>query len=233
LEDASVAWTIHSREVVMKGGSLDPLVKPAYLLLKVEAAIADVEADLTKENLESTLRALIAKLKQEPGLDGVSVLLYRSVSHASGGNTALGRAEWWPRGHSFAPDNATNIQNKATYETTIDVWTVPETQTSAGVSRLSEATRREVFAALIRAQDRADHEAKLRHAVDESLLTQAPERYRQHVIDVTNAQYEESKKLTEQYESQVLEEFVITRAELDAIRIEALKEDWPLPRRQP
>jgi len=48
-----------------------------------------------------------------------------------------------------------------------------------------------------------------------------------------NAQYEESKKLTEQYESQILDEFVITRAELDAIRIEALKEDWPLPRRQP
>jgi hypothetical protein len=217
----------------MKGGSPDPLVKPAYRLLSVEAAIADDEAELTKESLESTLRALLTGLKQEPDLDGVSVLLYRSVSHASGGNPALGRAEWWPRGHSFAPDNATNVQNKATYETTIDVWTVPETQSGAVVSRLSEATRREVFAALVRAQDRADHEAQKKHAVDESLLTSAPERYRQHVIDVTNAQYEESKKLAEQYESQVLEEFAITREELDAIRLEAHKEDWPLPHRQP
>ena len=208
-------------------------MKPAYRLLTVEAAIADEEAELTKENLESTLRGLIAELKQEPDLDGVSVLLYRSVSHANGANPALGRAEWWPRGHSFAPDNATNIQNKATYETTIDVWTVPETQSGAVVSRLSEATRREVFTALVRAQDRAHREAKTQHAIDESLLTRAPERYRQHVIDMTNAQYEESKRLTEKYESQVLDEFAITRAELDTIGIEALKEDWPLPRRQP
>jgi len=121
-----------------------------------------------------------------------------------------------------------------TFEGISDVWQVPEAQSSSAVvSRLSEANRREVFTALVRAQDRADREAKKQHAIDESLLTRAPERYRQHVIDVTNAQYEESKKLTEQYESQVLEEFVITRAELDTIRIEALKEDWPLPRRQP
>src|SRR5207253_2058357 len=121
---------IIEQERLKTGGSLQPLRSPKYILLTVRAAITDRSPELTKENVGATLRDLLRLVLDEtkrPGaqVDGITVFLYQSADHIKGGDGALGKAEWWPKGLSFDPDNAANIENKATYVENIEVFRLP------------------------------------------------------------------------------------------------------------
>lgn len=187
-----------------------------YVLLVVKAALTEKYTELTKEKVEATLQELFRVVRDEtkrPGaqVDGITAFLYQSPDHIKGGNPALGAAESWPKGHSFSPDNAVNIANKATYVETIEVFLLPE-RTSSPVNRLPETKRREIFTALVRIED---------HAMREAMA-----KYPKATFD---KQVEEERRLHNRYERALLQKYKISEAELGKIKLEGLEQHWPLP----
>src|SRR5688572_25943221 len=160
-------------------------------------------------------------------LDGITAFLYQSAAHANGSNAALGRAEWWPKGHSFDPANAANIRNKASYVESIQVLSLPAPKRQAS-NRLPEFTRREIFNALVRAQDRATREAEARYPTDANKIPLEKIRtYDWKAALAANHEYEET--LNTRYEKELLQKYKISQAELDAVRVEGVEQHWPLP----
>ena len=167
-------FRIVEQEHQKKGGSVNPVRPPRYVLLVTKAVLTEKQPDLTKERVEATLRELLRAAREDQNrrgmkIDGVTAFLYQSPDHVKGGNLALGRAEWWPKGHSFNPDNAANIENKATYVESIEVILLPE-RPSKIASRFSEAKRQEIYAALVRSEDRAMNEAEAKSLSENRLM---------------------------------------------------------------
>jgi hypothetical protein len=91
-------FRILEQEQQRKGGSLEPLRPPRYVLLVVKAAVADSQADQTRPKVEATLRHLLRTIRDDSRrkgaqVDGITAFLYQSPDHLKGGNQALGRAE--------------------------------------------------------------------------------------------------------------------------------------------
>jgi|RhiMetdeSRZDD1v2_1073273.scaffolds.fasta_scaffold1076929_1 hypothetical protein len=206
------------------GGSMQPLRSPKYVLLIVRAAITEHHPELTKENVGATLHALLQTVRDEtnrPGaqVDGITVFLYQSADHIKGGDAALGNAEWWPKGHSFDPGNAVNIENKATHVESIEVFRLP-TRMFSVVSRLPEAKRREIFSAVLRLEDQAKRKAEAKYPLDASKIT---------LEDALSKQSKEEERLHNQYEQSLLQKYKISKSELEKIKVEALEQQWPSP----
>jgi hypothetical protein len=231
--ESPLPFEIVEQKRVKKGGSLESLLAPQYVLFDVKAVLNEVPSEQSEPKVRATLRALLNEVRggarrRGEQIDGVSAFLYQSRDHITGGSSALGRAEWWPKGHTFSPDNVANIKNGATYVEEMDVFFLPKPAETV-VQRLSENQRRAIFTDLVQAEDRAMREAEKRYPIDESLLTRSPSRYRQHVIDKTDAQIKESDRLNEKYERELLERHGLTERELNDIKKEAMNEQWPLP----
>ena len=227
--------TILKRTLDPKGGSINPPAPPLFTLLTVNAALTGSPKSLNKANIEATLRNLLQTVRREAeaspeDTDGITVFLYQTVEHANGANAALGRAEWWPEGHSFAISNAANVRNKATHVESIEVFTVPDTAVAASKSRLPENVRREIFSALVRSEDRGTREAEARYPTDANKIP--PDKlstYDWKTVLQKNAEYEDT--LQQKYQRELLAKYKISEAELDAIRDEASAQQWPLPGR--
>lgn len=231
--EGSLSFEIVEQKHVKKGGSIDPLLAPQYVLFDVKAALTEAPPELSEPKVKATLAALLEQVRsgarhRGEQIDGVSAFLYQSQEHITGGSPPLGRVEWWPKGHTFSPDNVANIENKATYVDEMDVFLLPQAAETV-VQRLSEKQRRAIFTDLVQAEDRAMREAETMHPIDESLLTRSPSRYRQHVIDQADARVKESDRLNEKYERELLERHGLTKQELNDIKKEAMNEQWPLP----
>ena len=130
----------------------------------VTAVLPNPEVELTKQKVEAVLHEILQSVRdaaQRRGdpVDGVSVELYLSTEHLKGAVGPFAQADWWPKGHSFSADNDINVVNKATHVETLSDFRLPE-QVTPVLSRLTESTRRDIFTALIRAEDRANREAK-------------------------------------------------------------------------
>jgi hypothetical protein len=215
----SLPFTILKRTREPKGG---------FTLLVVNAALTDASTGLTKVNVDATLRNLLQTVRREvDGPDGITAFLYQSAEHANGANAALGRAEWWPQGHTFA--DAANVRNKATHVDSIDVFSIPDTTVAKTNSRLTENVMREIFTALVKSEDRGTREAEARYPTnannipDDKLST-----YDWKTVLAKNAEYEDT--LQQKYQRELLAKYKISEAELDAIRNEASAQQWPLPR---
>lgn len=221
----SLPFRILEQEQQRKGGL-------KYVLFLVKAAVTDPKADLTKPKVEATLRQLLRTVRvdaQRSGaqLDGVTAFLYQSRDHVKGGDRALGRAEWWPKGHSFSADNIANVQNKVTYVETVEVWKLPR-RASSVVSRLREATRREIFAALVRLEDKARREAEAKYpTLGDSIPFDKLRNYDWEGAMRKNMK--ENERLREEYVRKLLRKYKISKSELQEIGEEADVEQWPLP----
>ncbi len=223
-------FRIIEQEQQKKGGSISPLRSPKYKLVIVKAALTDEKAKLTKTTVEATLRALLKSVrKRNYSVDGISAFLYQSPKHLKSGNLALGSVEWWPKGHSFSPSNAINIRNKNTYVVTIEVskFNLPEKHPSP-VSRLSEATRQEIFTEWVRIEDLTMKEAEKKYPIDGSNIPIAQLRTYDYVkaFDKYSTENDRLKKI---YKSFFIEEYKISESELKNIMMEGLLQNWPYP----
>lgn len=225
-------FEIVEQKRVKKGGSFDPLSSPQYVLFDVKAVLNGDSPDLSESNVRVTLRALLNAVRsgaRQRGeqIDGVSAFLYQSRDHITGGTSAIGRAEWWPKGHSFNLDNEANIKNKSTYVEEFKVLSLPK-PTETDVQRLSENQRRVIFTELVRAERRASREAEAQYPTDPSNI---PSRNLKTYDFKTAMQkkMELEEELRAKYMGELLKRYEITRQELDTIKIEALNEQWPLP----
>lgn len=227
----TLGFTVVGRETQMKGASLNPPAPGKYTTWVVKAALTDPQTTLTKELVSATLARLLQETRAEANrIDGVTVFLYQSAEHANGANAALGRAEWWPKGHSFDPRNEQSIINKSTYVETVDVFDLPaEPVPATEPSRLAESVRHEIFAALVRSQDRATREAEAKYPTD---TTNIPlERIRSYDFKTAiTKNANEDERLRIKYEKELLKQFKISEAELEVIQKEAFARKWPLPR---
>lgn len=204
-----------------------------YVLFDVNAVLKTVSPQLTEESVRATFHALLVKIRDDARrhreqIDGVSATLYLSQDHFAGGSGVLGYAEWWPKGHSFSPDNAANIENKATYIEKIVVFSPLPMQAESVVTRLPESKRREIFMALVRSEDRATLEAEAKYPTDGSKIPFNKLR----TYDFKGAlekKWQEFERLRDKYEQELLEQYGITQEELDKIRTEAMIEQWPFP----
>lgn len=93
-----------------------------YTLITADVIIDPSQANFSNESVEATLSKVLEDIKKTEKPDGISLLAYhRQEEVAQGLGYTLGMAEWWPKGHSFSVSNEENIENKATYETKIQL----------------------------------------------------------------------------------------------------------------
>lgn len=220
-------YRIVNEEPLKKGASLDPLIRPKYVLMRVDAALV-ASAEISEEAIRATLVDAVAEVRRRHSPDAVTVFLYESPEHV-GKAMILGRAEWWPKGHSLSPENARNIADKGSYELEYKVmWRPRSAQGEETVTRLPKQQRVEVFRAMVKAEDRADAEAERKYPTDASKIPMN----QLATYDFKEALFknnDEAKRLREKYLDELAERFKLTREELKLISQEAFNENWPLP----
>lgn len=212
------------REVKFKGN-------PEYTLLRSNAVLTTFNSQSTRSQLEAVLRKAVEEVRRKAkGGDGVfeavSVFLYQSEEHLLAGNPPLGLGEWWPKGHDLGPDNAANIQNRDSYVETIQIFQVPIETPSA--TEVPESLRRQIFAEIVKAQDRAHKEADelFPVAADQIPNEQLATYDWRNVLERNNEEYEKRRKI---YKSELQSRYGVKQETLDDISREGLLEDWPLP----
>lgn len=151
------------KEIQKKGGSLEPLRKPKYKILVAKYAVSEQVNGFVESRVKITLHKILHKEKATGFYDGITVFLYRSPQNAETGSTmAMAKAEWWPKGHSFSPDNTTNITNKSTYIEKYNVFSLPK-KIKSTVNGLSVTKRKEIYKEIEVAEAASCKKAKTQH----------------------------------------------------------------------
>lgn len=130
-------------EYQKKGGAIKPFTKPKYILYVVKAVLKEYTSNITENDVNKTLQAILQKVREDARqhreqIDGVSAFLYISKENIDAGSMALGRIEWWPKGHSFEPNNVFNVGNKTTYVEKIDIYSLPKTDLNQNESQITK-----------------------------------------------------------------------------------------------
>jgi hypothetical protein len=220
----SYEFSVVNTEPQRKGGE--------YILLVANAIISPPLDSWEKEKTENTLHALLSRLRQEAerngqAIDGVSAYLYQSKAHITGGNGPIGMVEWWPKGHSFSPENDENIRDKTTFVESVKILLLP-TNASKPLDKLSEAVRREIFTAIVAAEDRANREAEKKYPVDS--INIPDEKLRDYDWkSAIEKNLRESESLVKKYKMDIARKHKITESELEQIGLEGLERQWPFP----
>jgi len=105
-------YEVVETEESIKGGSYDFVLQE--IVLKGDPEVR------TKEDTQATLEAILDNIKDTYKPDGVTVFVYNDEGEIGKGYT-VAKIEWWPKGHTFDPDNKSNIEDKSTYETIYDI----------------------------------------------------------------------------------------------------------------
>jgi len=205
-----------------------------YPIWVVKAALLDSSKLLTKEVVSDTLAALLDSLCAEAAKEGkvyaITAFLYQSGEHANGANVALGRAEWWPKNHTFDSSNLAEVENVSSHVVEIEVFSVPQRiGPDASVSSLPEARRREIFLALVQSQDRATRDAEARYPTDISRMPLRQIRS-YDMKGAVRKNFAENDRLRQRYERELLTAFKLKEPQLRAIEREASANQWPIPK---
>jgi hypothetical protein len=136
-------FTIVDIEYQKKGGDVRTSLAPKYILYVVKAVLKEYPTDISENDVSKTLKAILQNVRDDAiqkreQIDGISAFLYISQEHINVGSIALGRIEWWPKGHSFNLNNVSNIENKSTYEEKIDIYSIPKTDIKFDNSKISK-----------------------------------------------------------------------------------------------
>ena len=113
-------YEIIETETQKKGGNIYPPIPPKFTLITARVVISDDKFDFTKDRVKATLDTIFKILKDKYNPDGITIWAYDRKADIDDMYT-LAMAEWWPKGHSFLLNNAENIENKSTYETTYNI----------------------------------------------------------------------------------------------------------------
>lgn len=101
-------------------------------------------------------------------------------------------------------------------------------QALSEVTRLSESTRKEIFIALVHADDRATREAEAKYPTNQANIPMKQLRtYDWEKAYAKNSK--ENKRLQKKYKNKLMKKYKISEAELKEIDYEAFKKKWPLP----
>ena len=141
----------------------------------------------------------------------------------------IGSADWWPKGHSLAPDNVENISKKETYVLQYSQVSIPlNLSTEKTLVRIPEKKRKQIFKEYVMAQDKASKEAEAKYPINASNIPMSQIRdYDWKSMFAKNDDL--GKRLTKKYEAAVLKKYGLTKEEMTKISEEALEENWPLP----
>ena len=200
-------YKIIKKETLKKGGQ-------RYDFIKTYAALQKNEK-LTEKNIKAVLKKIISEIRALDNPYGIVVYLHQSKNHIKGGNNPLAIASWWPKEHSFSPDNVSNIENKSTHETTYSIDLPQKVDERKVVTRLSESKRREIFTELVRSEDKAQAEADAK--------------YDTYDFSAIRKNIEKADHLSKEYRKELLKKFQITEEELQKISTEAFMENWLMP----
>lgn len=226
--EASIPYKVVESEKMMKGGQLEPLIRPQYSLYRINAVLKDSES-LSEENIRAVFDEIIADTRQEKKPDAISIYLHLSDEHYSGDSIAFARADWWPKGHSLAPSNKANIANKDTYVVEYHINLPKESNEDDTVNRLSESKRKEIYTALVKSEDKAHKEAEAKYPMDSSKIPFSQLK-NYDFAGMGKKNVELSNKLMKKYRKELLKKYKISDEELKKISNEAFNEDWPLPK---
>lgn len=225
---AVMSYEVAKKEKVMKGGQLEPLVRPQYIYYEVHAYLTE-DKDLSENEVKAVLNEIIAKLRVHDKPDAIGVYLHESKEHYEGDSIAFARVDWWPKGHSLAPPNEENILNKSAYKTEYSISLPKKIDISKIVSRLTEKKRKEIYTALVESQDKANREAEVKFPIDSSKIPFS----QLSTYDFSSAfkkNSEMSKSLKEKYKKQLIKKYKIADEELEKISNEGFESNWPLPK---
>ena len=200
-------YSIINKEIQKKGGSLNPLQSPKYILLVANVALIG-NIKLNRNNVEATLRVILSKLRRSNNADAIAVLLYESKENSS----FFARIEWWPQNHSLSRKNHTNIINKATYKTDIEILSLPQKikdDTESG-TKIPMQERKEIFREMLESELKAIRAADKKYDVTVQ--------WKQHL--------EEAKRLTDVYYKQIRQKYNISEDELQDIAYDGAVNHW-------
>lgn len=91
---------------------------------------------------------------------------------------------------------------------------------------LSKLTRKEIFKAIVTAEDRANADAERMYPLPDPLR---PGYSQAKAGEQLKKQAEAGNTLREKYKSEVAKRYGITKAVLDGISVEGIKKNWPMP----
>lgn len=195
-------------EIQKKGGSLEPRRKPKYKILVANYAVTEQVNGFIESRIKKTLRDILHKEKAKDIYDGITVFLYRTPKNANTEqNVAMAKAEWWPKGHSFSPDNEENISDKSTYIENYEIISLPK-KTKSKVNGLSVSTRKEIYKK-IEAADKASREKA------EKMYSKYSEEY-----------FEKIDSLNAKAKSQILKQYNISSDTYSKIISEGINQRW-------
>lgn len=200
-------YSIINKETQKKGGSLNPLQSPKYILFIVKVALTG-NNKLNKSNVEATLRDILSKLQRSNDADAIAVLLYESKESSS----FFARIEWWPKNHSLSRKNHTNIINKATYKTDIEILSLAQkikVDAESGI-KIPIQKRKKIF------REKFQSELKAIRAADKKYDVTV--QWKQHI--------EEVNRLTDVYSEQICQKYNVSEDELQDIVIDGAINHW-------
>lgn len=203
---------------------------PTNRRLKVGVVVPD---SVRQNQVRPTVDAIIAELtSRRPEVDEIGLLLYSDSSLVDGAYD-VARATWSTGGElgSITPQVAReNLRTE--YETSVQIRENLETYLAERGreeqrSGLTESKRREIFRALVRAEDRAQAEADQRYPTNTNCVpvSEAKRNVRR------NAALADS--LRKVYLRQVRQGYGITESLADSITAEAMSERWATPEMPP
>jgi hypothetical protein len=165
-----------------------------------------VKDHIKPNNLNALLKEQYKKIENRRGFKyhnkptSVYIYLFDSRDAAK----AKGRTDWVAALMKSSADNSPRIKIR---KKLIHLHKQPS-KTKFG---LTESKRKQIFKQIVKAEDRADHESRNKKPND------------------LKEQASLSNKLAKTYVLQVANNFGISMAQIDSIKIEALKKHWPFP----
>ena len=120
---------------------------------------------------------------------------------------AMAKAEWWPKGHSFSPDNITNITDKTTYIEKYNVFSLPK-KINSTIDGLSVEKRTVIYHEIGTAEIASFRKAKARYP------------------NYGNNFYDEEDRLNAMAKSQILKKYKISDDTYSKIISEGVNQHW-------
>jgi len=223
----SLHYEIVKKEYMKKGGDFRTGLPPKYTLVVARVFIDGEKA--TDEEIKESLIQVLQEIQTKDNPDAITIHTFKTKKGAEmAGVYSLAMAEWWPKGHSLSRSNEANIKNKQSYETTFNILERVEVPEDIIVSRFNKEKRKEIYYALIEAEDRASAEAEKKYPTN---LNNIPmNQIRDYDFSgMLDKQSRLRDKLIKKYEKQVMKKYKIIEEEVDKISYEAYKDNWPLP----
>lgn len=219
-------YSLYSKEIGKKGGSLNPPIKPKYRWLNAKIIIPSVR-EVSEDKLKATLTSALSSLQKSDQPDAINIWVYQSPEHVLS-NISIASLDWWPKKHSLDPTNSKNIEDKSSYITKLD-FTLPENvNPDKLLTRIPEKTRQAIWNAVIKAEDRAEKEAEAKYPLKASQMS--IEKIQKYDFDkASDLHYDMSDRLTKKYREIVFAEYKITKDEMSKITEEGLRKKWPMP----